>query len=322
EDVTGNVNYDPLNHEHMVRTRAQKIANIANDIPPLEVAGPAKGDLLVIGWGGTYGSIATAVERCQQKGLKVAQAHLRYLNPMPKNTGEVLRNYKKVLVPELNAGQLRLLLRGTYLVDAIGLNKVLAPLGFPREKMVFFSGIGCSSRFPYYMNTYGFHTIHGRAPTIATGLKASRPDLQVWVITGDGDGLSIGGNHLIHAIRRNVDLKIVLFNNEIYGLTKGQYSPTSRVGTRTKSSPLGSIDPPLRPLSLAIGAEATFVARIIDVDVNHLTETLRRAAAHKGSAFVEVYQNCKIFNDGVFEYATDKSIKADNTLYLEHGKPL
>jgi 2-oxoglutarate ferredoxin oxidoreductase subunit beta len=202
------------------------------------------------------------------------------------------------------------------------MKKVLAGLGLPREKIVCISGIGCSSRFPYYLNTYGFHSIHGRAPTFATGLKACRPDLQVWVITGDGDGLSIGGNHLIHAIRRNVDLKIILFNNEIYGLTKGQYSPTSRTGTRTKSSPLGSIDNPLRPLSLAIGAEATFVARTIDVDVNHMTEILRRAAAHKGSAFVEVYQNCKIFNDGVFEYATDKGVKAEHTLQLEHGKPL
>ena len=202
------------------------------------------------------------------------------------------------------------------------MKKALAALNFPREKTVFVSGIGCSSRFPYYMNTYGFHSIHGRAPTLATGLKVARPDLQVWVITGDGDGLSIGGNHLIHAIRRNVDLKIILFNNEIYGLTKGQYSPTSRAGTRTKSSPLGSIDNPLRPLSLAIGAEATFVARTVDIDINHLTETLRRAAAHKGTAFIEIYQNCKIFNDGVFEYATDKSTKADNTLFLEHGKPL
>ncbi len=202
------------------------------------------------------------------------------------------------------------------------MKKALAPLGIAREKFVFISGIGCSSRFPYYMNTYGFHTIHGRAPAIATGLKLARPDLSVWVITGDGDGLSIGGNHLIHAIRRNMDLKIILFNNEIYGLTKGQYSPTSRVGTRTKSSPLGSIDSPLRPLSLALGAEATFVARTVDVDIHHLTETLKRAAAHKGTAFVEVYQNCKIFNDGVFEYATDKSVKADNVLHLEHGRPL
>ena len=202
------------------------------------------------------------------------------------------------------------------------MKKALAPLGVAREKMVFISGIGCSSRFPYYMNTYGFHTIHGRAPTFATGLKLARPDLQVWVITGDGDGLSIGGNHLIHAIRRNVDLKIILFNNEIYGLTKGQYSPTSRIGTRTKSSPLGSIDNPLRPLSIAIGAEATFVARTVDTDIHHLADTLKRAAAHKGTAFVEVYQNCKIFNDEVFEYATNKSSKADNTVYLEHGKPL
>jgi 2-oxoglutarate ferredoxin oxidoreductase subunit beta len=202
------------------------------------------------------------------------------------------------------------------------MKKAIAPLGIPRENLVFISGIGCSSRFPYYMNTYGFHTIHGRAPTLATGLKVARPDLQVWVITGDGDGLSIGGNHLIHAIRRNVDLKIILFNNEIYGLTKGQYSPTSRVGTRTKSSPVGSIENPLRPLSLAIGAEATFVARTIDVDINHLTATLTRAAAHKGTAFVEVYQNCIVFNDGVFEYATDKAVKSDNLLYLEHGKPL
>jgi 2-oxoglutarate ferredoxin oxidoreductase subunit beta len=202
------------------------------------------------------------------------------------------------------------------------MKKALAGLGIKRENFVFISGIGCSSRFPYYMNTYGFHTIHGRAPTLATGLKVARPELSVWVITGDGDGLSIGGNHLIHAIRRNVDLKIILFNNEIYGLTKGQYSPTSRIGTRTKSTPLGSIDNPLRPLSLAIGAEATFVARTVDIDVNHLTETLRRAAAHKGCAFVEIYQNCKIFNDDVFAYATDKSSKADNTLYLEHGKPL
>jgi 2-oxoglutarate/2-oxoacid ferredoxin oxidoreductase subunit beta len=202
------------------------------------------------------------------------------------------------------------------------MKKALAPLGVAREKMIFISGIGCSSRFPYYMNAYGFHTIHGRAPTLATGLKVSRPDLQVWVITGDGDGLSIGGNHLIHAIRRNVDLKIILFNNEIYGLTKGQYSPTSRIGTRTKSSPLGSIDNPLHPLSLAIGAEATFVARTVDTDIHHLTMILQRASAHKGSAFIEVYQNCKIFNDGVFEYATDKSVKADNSLYLEHGKPL
>jgi 2-oxoglutarate ferredoxin oxidoreductase subunit beta len=202
------------------------------------------------------------------------------------------------------------------------MKKALSTLNFPREKMVFVSGIGCSSRFPYYMNTYGFHTIHGRAPTFATGLRIARPDLQVWLVTGDGDGLSIGGNHLIHALRRNVDIKILLFNNEIYGLTKGQYSPTSRLGTKSKSSPQGSIDSPVRPLSVALAAEATFVARTVDVDPNHLTGTLQRAAAHKGSAFVEIYQNCKIFNDGVFEYVTDKSSKADNALFLEHGKPM
>ncbi len=202
------------------------------------------------------------------------------------------------------------------------MKKALAGLGVAREKLVFISGIGCSSRFPYYMNTYGFHTIHGRAPTFATGLKLARPDLQVWVITGDGDGLSIGGNHLLHAIRRNADLKIILFNNEIYGLTKGQYSPTSRVGTRSKSTPQGSLESPLRPLSVAIAAEATFVARAIDVDINGLTATLHRAAAHKGAAFVEVYQNCNIFNDGVYDYARDKSVKADNLLYLEHGRPM
>jgi 2-oxoglutarate ferredoxin oxidoreductase subunit beta len=202
------------------------------------------------------------------------------------------------------------------------MKKVLAPLGVAREKMVFVSGIGCSSRFPYYMNTYGIHSIHGRAPAFATGLKVSNPELQVWVITGDGDGLSIGGNHLLHAIRRNVDLKIVLFNNEIYGLTKGQYSPTSRTGTKTKSSPTGSVEAPLHPLTVALAAGATFVARSTDVDIKHLTDVLTKAAAHKGSAFIEVYQNCKIFNDAVFEYATDKSVKAENVMYLEHGKPL
>jgi 2-oxoglutarate ferredoxin oxidoreductase subunit beta len=172
------------------------------------------------------------------------------------------------------------------------------------------------------MNTYGFHTIHGRAPTFATGLRLANPDLQVWVVTGDGDGLSIGGNHLLHALRRNVDIKILLFNNEIYGLTKGQYSPASRIGTPTKTSPGGSFETPVRPLSVALAAEATFVARTIDVDVQHLVATLQRAAAHKGSAFVEIYQNCKIFNDGVFEYATEKSVKSDNILYLDHGKPM
>jgi 2-oxoglutarate ferredoxin oxidoreductase subunit beta len=202
------------------------------------------------------------------------------------------------------------------------MKKALTTVGVPREKIAFVSGIGCSSRFPYYMNTYGFHTIHGRAPTFATGLRLANPDLQVWVVTGDGDGLSIGGNHLIHALRRNVDIKVLLFNNEIYGLTKGQYSPASRLGTKTKTSPQGSFETPVRPLTLALAAEATFVARTIDLDPTHLVSTLQKAAAHKGSAFVEIYQNCKIFNDGVFEYATDKNVKSDNLLYVEHGKPM
>ena len=202
------------------------------------------------------------------------------------------------------------------------MKKALATPSVKKEHLVFVSGIGCSSRFPYYMNTYGFHTIHGRAPAFATGLRLANPDLQVWMVTGDGDGLSIGGNHLMHVLRRNVDIKILLFNNEIYGLTKGQYSPTSRMGTKTKTSPTGSMESPARPLTVALASEATFVARTVDVDVQHLTATLQRAAAHKGTAFVEIYQNCKIFNDGVFEYATDKSVKADNLLYLEHGKPL
>ncbi len=210
---------------------------------------------------------------------------------------------------------------GDFSVLAV-LKQVAASLGAPREQLVFISGVGCSSRLPHYLNTYGFQTLHGRAPTVATGLKLIRPELSVWVVTGDGDGLSIGGNHLIHALRRNVDVKILLFNNEVMGLTKGQYSPTSRAGTRTRANPCGSVDEPLRPLTLAVAAEATFVARTIDVDVNHLTETLRRAAAHRGSAFVEIYQNCKVFNDGVFEYATDRGVKADNLVYLEHGRPL
>jgi len=202
------------------------------------------------------------------------------------------------------------------------MKKVLPTLGIPKEKFVFVSGIGCSSRFPYYMDTFGFHSIHGRAPAIATGVKLAQPDAQVWVITGDGDALSIGGNHLMHAIRRNVDLKIILFNNQIYGLTKGQYSPTSPVGKRTKSTPFGSIDNPLSPLCVAIGSEASFVARTVDVDIKHLTMVLERAAHHHGTAFVEVYQDCNVFNSGAFFYASKKDQKADNVVYLEHGKPL
>jgi 2-oxoglutarate/2-oxoacid ferredoxin oxidoreductase subunit beta len=202
------------------------------------------------------------------------------------------------------------------------MKKVMPTLGVPREKIVFISGIGCSSRFPYYMNTYGMHSIHGRAPAVATGLKSVRPDLQVWVITGDGDGLSIGGNHLMHAIRRNLDINIVLFNNRIYGLTKGQYSPTSPLGKKTSSTPMGAIDNPLHPLSMAIGCEATFVARSIDTNIKHLGEMLKRAAEHPGTSFVEVYQNCNVFNDGAWNYATDRDSKLDTTLELAHGKPL
>jgi len=210
---------------------------------------------------------------------------------------------------------------GDYAILA-SVKKVMAELGMPREKIVFVSGIGCSSRFPYYMNTYGIHSIHGRAPAVATGVKVANPDLSVWVITGDGDGLSIGGNHLLHAIRRNLDVNILLFNNRIYGLTKGQYSPTSELGKKTKSSPMGSVDNPIHPLSVAIGAEATFVARTIDRNVKHLGETLLRAADHKGTSFVEIYQNCNIFNDGAYLYSTEKDQKQETTIYLEHGKPL
>ncbi|MCH8829174.1 MAG: 2-oxoacid:ferredoxin oxidoreductase subunit beta [Planctomycetes bacterium] len=202
------------------------------------------------------------------------------------------------------------------------MKKVLPTLGLPKEKFCFVSGIGCSSRFPYYMDTYGFHGIHGRAPAIATGVKLARSDLQVWVITGDGDALSIGGNHLMHAIRRNVDLNIILFNNQIYGLTKGQYSPTSPLGQRTKSTPYGSVDNPLSPLCVAIGTEATFVARTVDVDIKHLAMVLKRAALHKGTSFVEVYQDCNIFNSGAFDFASKRDRKQDNLVYLEHGKPL
>ena len=195
-------------------------------------------------------------------------------------------------------------------------------LGLRRENVVFVSGIGCSSRFPYYLDTFGMHSIHGRAPAIATGLSSSRPDLSVWVVTGDGDALSIGGNHLIHALRRNVNLKILLFNNRIYGLTKGQYSPTSEVGKITKSTPMGSVDAPFNPVSLALGAEATFVARSIDSDRKHLTDVLRAAAAHEGTALVEIYQNCNIFNDGAFEVLKDPQTKGEFILRLEHGAPI
>jgi 2-oxoglutarate ferredoxin oxidoreductase subunit beta len=207
---------------------------------------------------------------------------------------------------------------GDYAILA-AVQSFMPELALPRERIVFISGIGCAARFPYYMQTYGMHSIHGRAPAIATGLALSRPDLSVWVVTGDGDALSIGGNHLIHALRRNVNVKILLFNNQIYGLTKGQYSPTSPLGTVNKTTPMGSLDWPFNPVALALGAEATFVARSIDTDRAHLTETLRRAASHPGAAFVEIYQNCNVYNDHAFDAVREEK---ENRILLEHGKPI
>jgi 2-oxoglutarate ferredoxin oxidoreductase subunit beta len=206
---------------------------------------------------------------------------------------------------------------GDYAILA-AVQSFMPELGIPREKLVFVSGIGCAARFPYYMQTYGMHSIHGRAPAIATGLAVTRPDLSVWVVSGDGDALSIGGNHLIHALRRNVNIKILMLNNQIYGLTKGQYSPTSEQGKVTGSTPMGSVDFPFNPLSVALGADATFVARAIDTDKPGLTEVLRRAAGHRGAALVEIYQNCNIYNDGAFDFVREQK---ENRLYLEHGAP-
>ncbi len=210
---------------------------------------------------------------------------------------------------------------GDYTILA-SLQNFLAEMDVEREKHVFVSGIGCAGRVPYYMNTYGLHSIHGRAPAIATGVAVANPDLHVWVVTGDGDGLSIGGNHLIHALRRNVNMKILLFNNQIYGLTKGQYSPTSEQGKVTKTSPLGSLDYPFNPISLALGAEATFVARTIDMDRKHTASVLQAAADHNGAAFIEIYQNCNVFNDKAFEELTGKETRDENRIYLEDGKPI
>ena len=200
--------------------------------------------------------------------------------------------------------------------------KVMPTLGIPRENIVFISGIGCSSRFPYYMNTFGMHSIHGRATAVASGLKATRPELSVWIITGDGDSLSIGGNHTIHLLRRNFDVNILLFNNQIYGLTKGQYSPTSEVGKRTKSTPVGSVDYPVNPLLFALGSEATFIARTTDTDQKHMVETFKAAQAHKGTSFVEVFQNCVIFNNKTFDSVTGRDVRNDQVMFLEEGKPL
>ena len=200
--------------------------------------------------------------------------------------------------------------------------RTLPDLGVPKEKFVVVSGIGCSSRFPYYMNTYGFHTVHGRAPTVATGVKVANPDLSVWMITGDGDGLSIGANHLLHLLRRNLDINVLLFNNRIYGLTKGQYSPTSEVGKRTKSTPAGSVEYPVNPLLFALGSEATFIARTTDTDQKHMVETFKAAQAHKGTSFVEVFQNCVIFNNKTFDSVTGRDVRNDQVIFLKEGKPL
>ncbi len=202
------------------------------------------------------------------------------------------------------------------------IQSALTQIGRKREEIVFVSGIGCSSRFPYYMNTYGYHTIHGRAPAVASGLKMANPSLSVWVITGDGDSLSIGGNHLIHAIRRNIDMNIVLFNNEIYGLTKGQYSPTTRQGQITKSTPYGSLDRPFSPAKLAFGASATFIARTLDTDGKHMQEVMLEAEVHRGTSFIEIYQNCVIFNDGCHSQYVEKQTRDDHTITLTHGKPM
>ena len=210
---------------------------------------------------------------------------------------------------------------GDYAILA-SVQSVFAQLGIPKEQIVIISGIGCSSRFPYYVDCYGFHTIHGRAPAIATGLKVSRPDLSVWVVTGDGDGLSIGGNHLLHALRRNVDINIMLFNNRIYGLTKGQTSPTSEFGKVTKSTPFGNVDRPVAPISFALSAEASFVARSADVFGTHLQGVLKAAAQHEGSSFIEIFQNCNIFNDDAWKHVTDRALRGDRVLELEHGKPM
>ena len=399
QDVTGNINYEPLNHEHMVRLRAAKVESVANDIPPIVVDGDQSGDLLIIAWGSTHGPITAALNAQREKGRSVGHVHLRHLNPLPRDLGAVIKRFKKVLVPEMNMGQFLMVLRAKYLVDAQGYDKIqgkpfktseielkieemlgLAPSLPPEELTADQEGEskndhGSIARLhkKRFSNRPGNSLVSGMRrlrdsfggadgfrrpgnsarkicvcfrdrllepvsllhehvsdstrftdapPPVATGLKIVRPDLEVWVATGDGDSLSIGGNHTIHMLRRNVGLKVLLFNNKIYGLTKGQYSPTSEVGKKTKSTPFGTTDRPFNPISLAIGSEATFVARSVDVFQQHLKETLKKAAAHKGSAYVEILQNCNIFNDGAWETVTEKDARSENIVMLEHGKPL
>ena len=379
---SGNISYDPANHQRMTDARWNKVLKVADDLPEQACEQGAPGaDLAIVGWGSTYGPIARAVMDARERGLNVAHIHLRHVWPLPRNLGQLLRSFPRILVPEMNQGQLVTLLRSEYLVPAKGLSKVTgrpftvaeldaaiaaaleaepmnahATLRQPKDyatdqevrwcpgcgdyailkavlktlsdlqadpaQTVFVSGIGCAARFPYYVETYGFHTIHGRAPAVATGVKLANPDLDVWVVGGDGDLLSIGGNHLIHALRRNLDLQILLFNNEIYGLTKGQASPTSRRGTRSPSTPQGSLDAPLSALKLALGAGARFVARGIDTQQKLLPEILKRARSHKGAALVEILQNCIVYNDGVFDPITAKAGEADAQLHLAHGEPL
>ena len=400
-DGTGNISYDPANHDFMVRTRQAKVDAVAATIPPLEVEDPSgHARVLVLGWGSTYGPIGAACRlvraagargrpdppappqpvperprrrpaplragphpgdeprlrvrrpardagagqvprrrdrlppgaRAAVQGRGARRGH-HHLHRRHRNRGHRMTEYRSLdLVPKAREPQSAKEFKtdqevrwcpgcGDYAILA-AVQSFMPELGLARENIVFVSGIGCSSRFPYYMDTFGMHSIHGRAPAIATGLAASRPDLSVWVVTGDGDALSIGGNHLIHALRRNVNLKILLFNNRIYGLTKGQYSPTSELGKITKSTPLGSLDSPFNPVSLALGAEASFVARSIDSDRKHLTSVLRAAAAHQGTALVEIYQNCNIFNDNAFETLKDPATRDDFTIRLEHGQPI
>ncbi len=383
-DGTGNISYDAANHARMTELRAAKVDGIVRDIPPLAVDSDPDAQLLVLGWGSSQGAIRAGVRRARLNGHKVAVAQLRHLNPLPANIGDVLRSFDRVLVPEMNTGQLSQVLRaqlpgrrgvilqgagpapvrgrdratdrgaamsavaekngdggpaltkadfqsdqetrwcpgcGDYAVLS-AVQQFMPELGIPPERIVFITGIGCAGRFAYYMDTYGMHGIHGRAPALATGLATAREDLSIWVVTGDGDSLSIGGNHLIHALRRNVPVKILLFNNQIYGLTKGQASPTSELGKITKSTPFGVADHPFNPVALALGAEASFVARTIDRDRRHLTEVLRAAATHDGASLVEIYQNCPVFNDAAFGALTDKETKDANQIRLAHGQPI
>ena len=384
EDGTGHISYEAENHALMTRLRAEKVAGIADDIDELELDHVDGAEMLVLGWGSTYGAIKGAVRRVRLRGKKVdsrappppspaAAEHGRGRPPLLQgpDPGD---QHRAALAdhPQRVPGRCRELQQGRGPADLrrgarrgdhgapmthangngngaspIGLTKkdfssdqetrwcpgcgdyailatvqqFLPELGLPPERIVFVAGIGCAGRFAYYMNTYGVHGIHGRAPALATGLALARDDLSIWVVSGDGDALSIGGNHLIHALRRNVPIKILLFNNQIYGLTKGQYSPTSEEGKVTKSTPFGSLDHPFNPVALALGAEASFVARTVDTDRGHEAEVLRAAADHEGSALIEIYQNCNVFNDGAFDAVRAKGKEA-NQIRLEHGAPI